>query len=255
MTEKVYLLTPNELVFCAACVGIYSIFGVTNEWTSAGTDCFEEETEQIMAEIEKKGYGMTSFSEGFSLDAQFAQALIFCGNAEQKVLAELRDMRGNKCRNMLYMDDNQCFSLCFDGATYSLCRNNEEFPLRSCLKIAEKMQYDRAEGEAVVLSADLLTEALRETRVEDLRSCGCSAQMAELLTSDSIGSFLYMVILKKRMDSFMTFFTEQYGVRVQGEYALEGGNICLTPISSGEAYRCLKKIVRSAEEVSGCQTL
>lgn len=255
MKRNEYVLTPKELVFCAACVGVVSIVGVANPWEGAEEAAIDDEKDGIMERIEEKGYGAISFSEGFSMDSGLAGALIACGHATQFAIAELRAADGDTAWKMLYQTNNGVISLELAAQQYTLRTAADDEPISDC-DLLDGVDFAAAEGEPVRVPTDLVAKAREENDLAALTAQGAGKQIAELvLAQDSC--LLSAVLVKPGLsDQLVVLFSENAGVQITSAYTLEEEMTVLTPLSGQAARQQLQQLFdKLAKDACVCLTV
>lgn len=255
MKGNEYVLTPKELVFCAACVGVFSIAGVANPWEDADDAAIDNEKDGIMERIEEKGYGAISFCEGFSMDSGLAGALIACGHATQFAIAERRGADGDTALKMLYQTNNGVISLELAAQQYTLRTAADDEPISDC-DLLDGVDFAAAEGEPMRVPTDLVTKAREEKDLAALTAQGVGKQIAELvLAQDSC--LLSAVLVKPGLsDQLVVLFSENAGVQITSAYTLEEEMTVLTPLSGQAARQQLQQLFdKIAKDACVCLTM
>lgn len=255
MKQNEYVLTPKELVFCAACVGVFSIAGVVNPWEDADDVTIDNEKDGFMEHLEEKGYGTISFFEGFSMDSGLAAALIACGQATRFVIAELRDEGGDAVLKMLYQTNNGVISLEFAAQQYTLHTAADDGTVCNC-NLLDGVDFAAAEGEPLRMPTEIVVKAREENDLAAITAQGASLQIAKLvLAKDSC--LLSAVLVKPGLsDQLVVLFSDNIGIQITSAYTLEEEVTVLTPLSGQTAKQQLQQLFdKLAKDESVCQTV
>ncbi len=242
MNNKLYVLSPKELILCCAALGINELRGVENAWADANEATFAREAGEILEGLEAKKLAEMDFSGGYSVDESFADTLKRCAAADRTVVADVKQGEGERKRYIVCADGSDAVLLELEGDSYTVSQADEgarSVADELCGVVSCAGDVPAGEQGSVSVPSSALEAARRSADAGALEGIGCPQSTAKIVC-DKSAVYLSMLSLSGETSGYLAaIIADEGAVRMEMEYTLEDEQVRLTRMTGAE----LKKAV------------
>lgn len=226
------VLTPEELLYCAAQLGAKRFFGLEDPFYAMEPEEICSAIAGIQVSLEQKGFAQMGFDDSFKLNSQVSALIDVCAGCEKYLQLRSSAPLQKEALTLVYYKEEKAVLVCKRGSQLHLREMTGEKLADLLLQTFPRLNLGDAQLQECQLDYALLSQVQKlaaeapETGLEKLMEQGAAAQVAEILMQ-SFGNGLERGILcrgdlqKRTLDTMVLLFCDS-------------GTVCMEPADTEE---------------------